>query len=101
HSAERDYLQTTASGARPAGVRHLAFPWSPRHWFESRQGPIVAAAMCRALAAEVAVAGTRLVPGLHVDDQLRVWQGQRLVRRLTATRWLIEEADGSGWELSL
>ena len=95
--------ETSAHGnvVTPAGVRHLAFPWSPGHWFESRQGPIVAAAMCRALAAEVAVAGTRLVPGLHVDDQLRVWQGQRLVRRLTATRWLIEEADRSGWELSL
>jgi hypothetical protein len=57
--------------------------------------------MCRALRAEVAIGAFRLVPGLHVDDALRVWRGQRGVTRLTETRWLIEEADESGWELSL
>jgi len=83
------------------GVRPLAFAWSPRHWFESRQGPLVAAAMCRALQANVGVGEFRLVPGLHVDDGLRVWRGERGVQRLTDSRWLIEEADGFGWELSL
>jgi hypothetical protein len=83
------------------GVRPLAFEWSPRHWFESRQGPLVAAAMCRSFRAELGVGEMRLVPGLHVDDQLRVWRGERGVQRLTETRFLIEEANGFGWELSL
>ena len=83
------------------GVRPLAYEWSARHWFEARQGPLVAAAMCRALAANVAVGEFRLVPGLHVDAALRVWRGERGVQRLTESRWLIEEADGFGWELSL
>jgi hypothetical protein len=85
----------------PGGVRHLAHPWSPAHWFESRQGPVASAAMCRSLRREMAVGQHRLVPGLHVDDQLGVWRGVRGVSRLTGTRWLIEEADQSGWELSL
>jgi hypothetical protein len=83
------------------GVRPLAFAWSPRHWFEARQGPLVAAAMCRSLRAELGVGEVRLVPGLHVDDELRVWRGERGVQRLTETRFLIEEANGFGWELSL
>ena len=83
------------------GVRPLAFDWSPRHWFEGRQGPVVSAAMCRALRSEVGVGEFRLVPGLHVDDALRVWRGQRGVTRMTESRWRIEEADESGWELSL
>jgi hypothetical protein len=57
--------------------------------------------MCRALSAEVDVGAFRLVPGLHIDDALRAWRGQRVVTRLSETRWLIEEADESGWELSL
>lgn len=85
----------------PDGVRPLAFEWSPRHWFEARQGPLVRAAMCRALRSELGVGGARLVPGLHVDDDLRVWRGGLGVQRLSETRFLIEEADGSGWELSL
>jgi len=83
------------------GVRPLAFVWSTHHWFESRQGPVVAAAMCRSLRTVVGVGEFRLVPGLHVDAALRVWRGERGVRRLTESRWLIEEADGFGWELSL
>jgi hypothetical protein len=85
----------------PDGVRPLASGWSARHWFEARQGPLVAAAMCRAFLAEVTVGEMRLVPGLHVDDALRVWRGERGVKRLTDTRFLIEEANGFGWELSL
>ena len=57
--------------------------------------------MCRALAAEIAVGETRIVPGLHIDDDLQVWRGVRGVERLAETRWLIEEATGFGWELSL
>jgi hypothetical protein len=83
------------------GVRPLAFEWSARHWFESRQGPLVAAAMCRALRGELAVGELRVLPGLHVDDELRVWRAERGVQRLTPTRFLIEEATGFGWELSL
>jgi hypothetical protein len=83
------------------GVRPLAFEWSPRHWFESRQSPVVAAALCRAFLSELEVGEFRLVPGLHVHDDLTVWRGQRGVQRLTPTRFLIEEADNSGWELSL
>jgi hypothetical protein len=83
------------------GVRPLAFPWSPHHWFESRQGPVTAAAMVRSLRDEVGVGEFRLVPGLHIDDELRVWNGVRGVERLTDTRWSIEEADQFRWELSL
>ena len=85
----------------PDGVHPLAFEWSPRHWFEARQGPVVAAAMCRALRADVAVGEFRLVPGLHVDDQLRVWRGERGIERLSEHRWSVEEADLFRWELSL
>ena len=85
----------------PDGVRPLAFPWSVGHWFESRQSPVLAAAMCRSFRDEMGVGEFRLVPGLHVDDRLRVWPGERGVKRLTDTRFLIEEADSSGWELSL
>ena len=98
---EGDGLTAQGNVVTPDGVRPLAYEWSPRHWFESRQGPVVAAAMCRALAREIGVGEFRLVPGLHVDDALRVWRGERGLQRLTATRWLIEEADQSGWELSL
>jgi hypothetical protein len=84
-----------------AGVRPLAFDWSPGHWFEARLNPVVSAAMCRALRADLGVGEFRVVPGLHVDDRLQVWRGVRGVTRLTETRFLIEEADESGWELSL
>ena len=83
------------------GVRHLAFEWSESHWFEGRQDPVTAAAMVRALRGEMSVGEFRLVPGLHVDDALRVWRGERGVERLMETRWSIEEADGFRWELSL
>jgi hypothetical protein len=85
----------------PDGVRPLVFDWSPAHWFESRDGPVVAAAMCRAMRESVGVGETRIVPGLHVDTSLRVWRGVRGLERLTETRWRIEEADAFAWELSL
>lgn len=96
-----DGLAAHGNVVTPDGVRPLTYEWSPGHWFESRQGPAVAAAMCRAFRAEIGVGEFRLVPGLHVDDALRVWRGQRGVQRLTESRWLIEEADGFGWKLSL
>ena len=98
---EPDQASAHGNVVSAEGVRPLAYEWSPHHWFESRQSPLVAAAMCRALRAAVGVGEFRLVPGLHVDDALRVWRGERGVRRLTDSRWLIEEADGFGWELSL
>ena len=98
---EPDGLSAHGNVVSVDGVRPLAFPWSPRHWFESRQAPVTAAAMLRSLRAEVAVGEFRLVPGLHIDDELRVWRGERGVQRLTGSRWSIEEADGFRWELSL
>jgi hypothetical protein len=98
---EADGRSAHGNVVTPHGVRPLAYEWNSHHWFESRQTPVVAAAMCRAFRAEVAVGAFRLVPGLHIDHSLRVWRGQRGVTRLTETRWLIEEADESGWELSL
>jgi len=83
------------------GVRPLVHDWTGRHWFESRQSPIVAAAMCRALRPEIGVGEFRLIPGLHVDGALRVSYGERGLQRLTESRWLIEEANGFGWELSV
>jgi hypothetical protein len=85
----------------PDGVVPLSFDWSERHWFESRQGPVVSAAMVRALRDDLGVGQTRVVPGLHVDDDLRVWRGVRGLERMSPTRWSIEEATGFRWELSL
>ena len=41
---EADGLSAHGNVVGPDGVRPLAYEWSPRHWFESRQGPLVAAA---------------------------------------------------------
>jgi len=57
--------------------------------------------MVRALRSELGVGEHRVVPGLHVDDDLRVWRGVRGVERMSETRWSIEEATGFRWELSL
>jgi len=98
-----DLDETSAHGnvVTTDGVRHLALEWSESHWFEGRQDPVTAAAMVRALRGQLSVGEFRLVPGLHVDDALRVWRGERGVERLTETRWSIEEADGFRWQLSL
>jgi hypothetical protein len=98
---EPDGLSARGNVVTVDGVRPLAFPWSPRHWFESRQGPVTSAAMLRSLRSEVAVGEFRLVPGLHVDDELGVSRGERGVQRLTESRWSIKESDGFRRELSL
>jgi hypothetical protein len=97
---EADGASAHGNVVGPDGVRPLAFDWSPGHWFESRQGPLVSAAMCRALRSQLRTGEFRVVPGLHVDDELRVSRGVRGVTRLTDSRFLITEADQSGWELS-
>jgi hypothetical protein len=98
---EPDGRSAHGNVVRPDGVDPLAFEWTEHHWFESRQSPVVAAAMVRALRSGVGVGAHRVVPGLHVDDDLRVWRGVRGVERMSETRWSIEEATGFGWELSL
>ncbi len=98
---ERDGSSAQGNVVTMAGVRPLSFPWSARHWFESRQSPITTAAMVRSLRADVGVGEFRHVPGLHIDGALQVWRGERGVVRLSDSRWSIEEADGSRWELSL
>jgi hypothetical protein len=83
------------------GVRPLSFEWSPGDWFESRENPIPAAAMIRALRAEVGVGESRPVRGLQVDSDLQVRRGERRVARLDADRWSIEGADGFRCQLAL
>lgn len=98
-----EHDQRTAQGnvVGPDGVRPINLPWSPAHWFEVRLGPVVSAAMVNALRSQVGVGEHRIVPGLHVDPQLRVWYGIRSVERRSETGWTIEEADESSWELEL
>ncbi len=98
---ERDERTAQGNVVGPDGVRPLQLPWSAAHWFEVRLGPVVSAAMVRALRSEIGVGERRLVPGLHVDPQLRVWSGIRSVERRSETGWTIEEADESSWELEL
>lgn len=83
------------------GVLPLARDWTGHHWFASRPDPILAAAMCRALRVELRVGESRRLPVLHVDATLTVRAGHRAVTRLAEARWVVEEADGPAWELSL
>jgi hypothetical protein len=98
---ERDGQSAQGNVVGPGGVRPINLPWSPDHWFEVRLGPVSSAAMVRSLRSELAVGHRRMVPGLHVDPQLRVWAGIRSVERTSETGWTIEEADESSWELEL
>ena len=96
-----DGLSAHGNVVSARGVRPLVHEWSTRHWFGSRESPVMAAAMVRSLRGEMGVGEFRVVPGLHVEDDLQVGQGQRGVRRLTDARWQIEEIDGFEWALNV
>jgi hypothetical protein len=83
-----------------AGVRPLAFAWSPEHELEILDRPGPTSVMLRRLAKTVEVGGGETVPVLSIDASLVVRPGTRLVRRLAPDRWLVADVTG-GREMTL
>jgi hypothetical protein len=78
----------------PAGVRHLALPWSHDHELAIEGQPVADAVMVRRLAAKWPVGEGRQIPVVAVTRDLEVREWRRRYRRLTVTDWSIEGDGG-------
>jgi hypothetical protein len=85
-----------------AGVRGLAFAWSPEHEFDVIPAPIACVPMLRRLASQVRVGEGETIPVLAIDGVLTVRPATRLVRRLTDERWEVADLAGArSWTLDV
>jgi hypothetical protein len=91
---ERDGRSIHGNIIHVGGVRPLMFPWSVDHELEIVDRPGPTAVMVGRLARTVHVGGGETVPVLSIDASLVVRPGTRLVRRLTAERWLVADVTG-------
>jgi hypothetical protein len=78
----------------PAGVRHLALPWSHDHELAIEGQPVADAVMVRRLAKTWPVGEGREIPVVAVTRDLEVREWRRRYRRLTGTHWSIEDDGG-------
>lgn len=97
---ERDGRSIHGNIVHVGGVRPLTFPWSVDHELEIVDRPGPTAVMVRRLARTVHVGGGETVPVLSIDASLVVRPGTRLVRRLTAERWLVADVS-AGREITI
>jgi len=81
--------------AADGSVRPLAFAWSADHEIDIVGRPIAMAVALHRRRAVVAVGTQAAIPILAVDASLRVQMGVRLVARLAADRWSVDDTSGA------
>jgi hypothetical protein len=78
-----------------AGVRHLAFPWSPEHELQVLGSPASATVSLRRLARLVPVGASRTFDLLRIDDDLEPRPVRWSFERISRHAWHLRDTGGS------
>jgi hypothetical protein len=79
----------------PAGIRHLAFPWSPEHELFIVASPASATIGIRRFAQRMVVGAGATVDLVYVDDELQPRPARWRVERIGTHGWHLHDIDGS------
>lgn len=79
---------------RPAGVEHVALPWSPGHAVLAGGSAVTGAVAALALSASVGVGEGRAVRAVEVGDGLAIRRATWRAARVGDRRWRLLAADG-------
>jgi hypothetical protein len=79
---------------RPAGIEHIALPWSATHLLLAGGSPVTGAVAAARLGAELAAGEGRTFPAVEIADDLAIRRATWRVARVGERRWRMLAADG-------
>lgn len=88
---ERDGRSAHGNVVAANGVRPVALPWSTEHEIVVAGTPLGELVALHRLAARVGVGEGVELPVLVIGEDLAVREERRVMRRMTATRWTIDD----------
>ena len=91
---EADESMLHGNVVRPAGIVHVALPWSPAHVLLIGMSPVSAAVAVRRLETRFGVGEGALLPVVEVAEDLVVRQTTWRVTRLDVDRWQLRPGAG-------